>query len=198
MVEFLISNIEAVAEFVIGIVVILFRKQIIRLNSKMLKRAKSKDFEELKEQMKDFLPYFLKFEEICFIVFGVICIVLSLNELFFPAARNALDIIPNFLALFMLALFSFCGAAFIMYKVFWSFLWRKVLKHMKLYYPQFYQKLINPSITEQWKLVKSRERVDDPILSKLRRNSIISTLACFVLLFVVIFIGLYTLVRATS
>lgn len=162
------------------------------------RRAKSKDNEKLEEDMGDFLPYFFKFEEICFIVFGVFCIVSSLNKLFFPSVRKALDFIPEFLAIFMLALFSFCVAAFIIYKASWSFLWRKVLEHMKVYYPQFYQKLTSPSTAERWEIVKSRERVDDPILSKLRRKAIIITLSCFVVLFIVIFIGLLTLVRATS
>ncbi len=182
---------------VIGIVLIVYRKRIVELNLKIqYKKAKPREVKELK-QAEDLglKPFLLKFQEVCYVIVGLIFIGICLQELFLPKAGKYVN---SFMGLFSLSVFAAVATIFLTCVVLRPLLWRNVDRYLAEYHPEYYRKAHSPSKSQRWELVKSRKQIDDPALRKLQKQAVLHMIMWAGPLFFLCFFGLYALIKVTS
>ncbi|MHC4124821.1 MAG: hypothetical protein ACYSSI_14685 [Planctomycetota bacterium] len=182
---------------IFGISLIIFRKQLVKLNLKIqYKKAKLKEIKDLELAKEIGLkPHLLKFQEMCYVIVGFIITIICLQELFLPKAGKYIN---SFMGLFVLSIFAVGGAIFVTFGVLCPFIWLNVDKYLKEKHPDYYRKAHDSSKMERWKMIKSHQQIDDPVLRKLQKKALIYTTFCFSSLFFICLFGLYTLIKITS
>ena len=182
---------------VIGIALIVCRKRIVELNLKIqYKKAKPREIKELKQaEGLGLKPFLLKFQELCYALFGLFVTGICLQELFIPKAGMYVN---SFMGLFILSVFAAGATIFLTFVVLRPLLWRNVDRHLMENHPEYYQKAHSPSQRERWELVKSRKQIDDPALRKLQKQALLYMITSAGLLFFICFFGLYALIKVTS
>jgi len=60
------------------------------------------------------------------------------------------------------------------------------------------KKRTSPTLKEKLETMKSTSQINDPALQKLRRKALIRVVVLFVILFAVLLVGQYVIIKATS
>ncbi len=191
----LLGNLGSTIVLIFGVILVVFRKQIARLNIKTeYKHAKPKQMANFKQAKKlGLLPYLSKFQEICAIVVGLIFMVWGLQELFFPQADKYVAFIFGF---FGLSIFAAVGAGALTFILILPLL--KVDKYMREKYPELWEKSKSRSIRNKWEIIRLAREVDDPTLRRLPIKALICGTILFVILFIVLLFVFYVIIKATA
>jgi len=193
----LTAKVGSIIFLILGIALIVFRKRIVKLNLKIqYKKAKPREIKELKQAEGIGLkPFLLKFQELCYALFGLVVTGICLQELIIPQAGKYIN---SFMGLFILSVFAAGATIFLTFVILRPLIWRNVDRHLKKNHPEYYQKAHSPSQRERWELVKSRKQIDDPALRKLQKQALLYMIMLAGLLFFICFFGLYALIKVTS
>jgi len=186
----------AIIWLIVGCYLILFRKSFVRLMlRKQLEERDTPKTRECLRQLKEtkLEGMFHRGLEIALVVFGVLSILGSIPELFFPQGRKYFTYI---LVFFALSLFA-GGAAALVELLLFRFLWRKVRKYTIERYPDLAESIEGSTGSDKLNAVRSVPR-DDPVLRALERRAIIYSIVCFVPLYLIFMFVFYVIYRLTS
>lgn len=187
----------AIIWLIVGCCLILFRKSFVRLmlRKQLEERDTPKTREYLRQLKETKLEGMLhKGLEIALVVFGVLSILGSIPELFFPQGRKYFVYILGF---FALSLFAGGAAALVELLLLFRFLWGKVRKYTIERYPDLSKSIEGSTGSEKLNAIRSVPR-DDPVLRALERRAIIYSIVCFVPLYLIFMFVFYVIYRVTS
>jgi len=183
--------------FVVGVLLIMYRKRFIRGTFRdQLRTARpsqKKQFEELRETDHERVVY--KVGEVAAVIAGILIVFSTGSALFFPKIGQNVSIIWMTI---IFSIFAFGGAGFIVCALS-PFLTKNLDKYINEGYAELWiKKRTSPTLKEKLETMKSTSQINDPALQKLRRKALIRVVVLFVILFAVLLVGQYVIIKATS
>jgi nitrogen fixation/metabolism regulation signal transduction histidine kinase len=186
-----------IIELFLGVIFIVFRKQIVRINDKYARIWMGRRKKQIRDEIEklDEHRYFYIVQEIGYIIIGVILITLGLLELIAPAAKEYGNSVLGFLILFII---SAAIAGFCIFRIVSPILNRRLDKYMNDKYATIWLQSRNSSLAEKCEAKRSVEQLNDPIYKKLNQRVKIYSIVWFIILMIAFIFTFYASMRLAS
>jgi len=194
----LIAKVETIIELFFGVILIVFRKQIVHINDRYARiwmgRRKKQIRDEIEKSGEH--RYFYIVQEIGYLIIGAILITLGSLELILPAAKEYVNFVLGFLILFII---SAAIAGFCIFKIVNPILNRRLDRYMNDKYTTICLRLQSKSssLAEKCEAKRSVEQLNDPIYKKLHERVKIYSIAWFVILTIALAFAFYASMKLT-
>lgn len=194
----LTAKVETIIELFFGVILIAFRKQIVRINDRYARiwmgRRKKQIRDEIEKSGEH--RYFYIVQEIGYVIIGAILITLGSLELILPAAKEYVNFVLGFLILFII---SAAVAGFCIFKIVNPILNRRLDRYMNDKYTTIWLRLRSKSssLAEKCEAKRSVEQLNDPIYKKLHERVKIYSIAWFVILTIAFAFAFYASMKLT-
>ena len=190
------QSIFTVISILVGISLVLFRKQFVRsLFKAQMSKAGTADKERFKAlEAAGYSGMLFKLLEGAAVIIGLIFIGISVSQFASRRAENIAAIVFEFIIYSIFA----TGGASLLILVICPFLFRKVNKYVKEKYTEQWLRLQNAPVEKKLALTKETIGEGDSVLRKLRIRASIIAGILFVIFFTILLFGQYFIIRATS
>lgn len=190
-----------IIDIIVGVVTIIFRKQLARWGLKRLyKDARKKEKQQL-DQIEDLglKPFLSKCIQAIIIAVGLLFVVFGVQDLFAPDITQKYA--TSIFVLPILFIFATAGASLVMLRLVNPFVQRKVNRYLNEKYADLWLQSQGPSLKDRYVAFEALKQMDDTILQKLKKKAstyMVIWFAALIIVFLFVFYLLGLLIKATG